>query len=157
MGHSYQIWHDIFISESFLMTEGCISYLKLIEHCLELYLYTFCSQVLNRLISFLFLCHSLFHLLLELSVYTSKVLEFKMLICHSIYDTRLQCQQFIYLSLCLYVKVEQGTHRLEHHQVFSIANIQDKTQRGKQGVWMHWRNSAAQVTWPRLGQLFFKL
>ena len=32
------------------------------------------------------------------------------------------------------VKVGQGTHRLKHHQVFSIANIQDEAQRGKQGV-----------------------
>ena len=37
------------------------------------------------------------------------------------------------------VKVEPDTDRLKHHRVFSIANIQDKAQRRKQGVQMHQR------------------
>ena len=37
------------------------------------------------------------------------------------------------------VKVEQDTDRLKHHQVFSIANIQDKARKRKQGVQMHQR------------------
>ena len=41
------------------------------------------------------------------------------------------------MQLC--VKVEQDTDRLKHHQVFSIANIQDKAQRRKQGVQTHQR------------------
>ena len=39
----------------------------------------------------------------------------------------------------LSVKIEQDTDRLKHHWVFSIANIQDKTWRRKQGVQMCWR------------------
>ena len=39
----------------------------------------------------------------------------------------------------LVVKIEQDTDKLKHHQVFSIANIQDEAQRRKQGVQMHQR------------------
>ena len=47
------------------------------------------------------------------------------------------------------VKVGQDTDRLKHHQVFSIANIQDETQRRKQGVQMHQRKLciADHMTW----------
>ena len=44
-----------------------------------------------------------------------------------------------FLKSIVSVKVGQDTDRLEHHQVFSIANIQDKAQRRKQGVQMHQR------------------
>ena len=37
------------------------------------------------------------------------------------------------------VKIRQDTDRLKHHQVFSIANIQDKAWRRKQDVQMHQR------------------
>ena len=49
------------------------------------------------------------------------------------------------------VKVGQDTDRLKHHQVFSIANIQDEAQRRKQGVQMHWRKLwiAGHMTWVR--------
>ena len=42
-------------------------------------------------------------------------------------------------EVCVLVKIEQDTDRLKHHQVFSIANIQDKAWRRKQGVQMHQR------------------
>ena len=47
------------------------------------------------------------------------------------------------------VKVEQDTDRLKHHQVFSIANIQDEAQRRKQGTQMHQRKlcSVGHMIW----------
>ena len=43
------------------------------------------------------------------------------------------------MSECVCVKIEQDTDRLKHHQVFSIANIQDEAQRRKQDVQIHQR------------------
>ena len=43
------------------------------------------------------------------------------------------------LSQSHHVKIEQDTDKLKHHQVFSIANIQDEAQRRKQDVQMHQR------------------